>query len=104
MYPSVLYFYLVYSHSLFDDSQWNKSQKAKKPARILLPSSSSSPSTSKAANKLGQSSKGENIGDLKLAIAGIGKESMVSIFQFLLASIHYVLQNKPFVGLMLFIY
>nr|GLL30729.1 poly [ADP-ribose] polymerase 1 isoform X2 [Ipomoea trifida] len=56
--------------------KWYKSQKAKKPARILPPPSSSSPSTSKAADKLGQSSKGESIGDLKLAIAGMGKESM----------------------------
>ncbi|XP_059660381.1 poly [ADP-ribose] polymerase 1 [Cornus florida] len=56
--------------------KWSKSQKAKKPVRILPPPSSSTPSGSRAANGLSQSSKGEKLGDLKVATAGVSKESM----------------------------
>ncbi|KAA8550776.1 hypothetical protein F0562_002460 [Nyssa sinensis] len=52
-----------------------KSQKAKKPVRILPPPSFST-SGCQAANGLPQSSKGEKLGDLRVAIAGAPKESM----------------------------
>uniref|UniRef100_A0A5B7AK50 Putative poly(ADP-ribose) polymerase 1 n=1 Tax=Davidia involucrata TaxID=16924 RepID=A0A5B7AK50_DAVIN len=55
--------------------KWFKSQKAKKPVRILPPPSSST-SGCQAVNGLSQSSKGEKLGDLKVAIAGVPKKSM----------------------------
>ncbi|KAL2507805.1 Poly [ADP-ribose] polymerase 1 [Forsythia ovata] len=57
--------------------KWFKSQKAKKPARVLPPSSPCVPSGSQAAKGLGSSSKVENIGDLKVAISGVPNESIV---------------------------
>ncbi|KAI3449746.1 hypothetical protein Pfo_006411 [Paulownia fortunei] len=56
--------------------KWFKSQKVKKAERVLPPNSPCGPSGSQAANELNQSSKVENIGDLKVAIAGVPKESM----------------------------
>lgn len=56
--------------------KWFKSQKAKKPARVLLPSSPCT-SGSQAVKGLGPSSKVENIGDLKVAISGAPNESIV---------------------------
>ncbi|XP_009617761.1 poly [ADP-ribose] polymerase 1 isoform X1 [Nicotiana tomentosiformis] len=55
--------------------KWNKSQKLKKPERILPPATPSKASVSQAANGLSQSSKGENLGDLKVALAGSSEES-----------------------------
>ncbi|VFQ91204.1 unnamed protein product [Cuscuta campestris] len=56
--------------------KWYKSQKTKKIARIMPPSSCTSPSTSKAMNKMGESIEGDNLGDLKVAFAGMGSDSM----------------------------
>ncbi|CAH9132809.1 unnamed protein product [Cuscuta epithymum] len=56
--------------------KWYKSQKAKKTARIMPPSSYTSPSTSKAASEMGQSLKGDSLGDLKVAFAGVRSDSM----------------------------
>ncbi|XP_038714269.1 poly [ADP-ribose] polymerase 1 isoform X2 [Tripterygium wilfordii] len=57
-------------------SQWFKSQTVKKPVRILPPPSSYNATDSQAADVLSQSSKGESLGDLKVACAGLPKESM----------------------------
>ncbi|KAL0435635.1 UNVERIFIED_CONTAM: Poly [ADP-ribose] polymerase 1 [Sesamum radiatum] len=50
--------------------KWFKSQKMKKPERMLPPTTPGGSSGSKAANGSRQSSVVENIGDLKVAIAG----------------------------------
>ncbi|EOX94505.1 hypothetical protein QUC31_004563 [Theobroma cacao] len=52
--------------------KWFKSQKIKKPVRILPPSASSS----QAANGQSQTSKVESLADLKVSIAGLPQESM----------------------------
>ncbi|GLT42329.1 hypothetical protein SLA2020_163320 [Shorea laevis] len=57
-------------------TKWFKSQKVKKPVRILPPPSSSNASSSHAANSHCQSSKSESLADLKVSIAGLPKESM----------------------------
>ncbi|KAK6164504.1 hypothetical protein DH2020_001368 [Rehmannia glutinosa] len=57
--------------------KWFKSQKVKKAERVLPPNSPCGPSGSQSADKLSQSSKLENIGDLKVAFAGVPNESMV---------------------------
>ncbi|KAL0419793.1 UNVERIFIED_CONTAM: Poly [ADP-ribose] polymerase 1 [Sesamum radiatum] len=56
--------------------KWFKSQKMKKPERMLPPTTPSGSSGSKAANGPRQSSVVENIGDLKVAIAGVPNGSM----------------------------
>lgn len=56
--------------------QWFKSQRAKKSVRILPPPSSNVPSGSQSVNA-SQSSNGEKLGDLRVAIAGMPKESIV---------------------------
>ncbi|KAK6164538.1 hypothetical protein DH2020_001402 [Rehmannia glutinosa] len=56
--------------------KWFKSQKVKKAERVLPPNSPCGPSGSQSADKLSQSSKLENIGDLKVAFAGVPNESM----------------------------
>ncbi|XP_057798060.1 poly [ADP-ribose] polymerase 1 [Salvia miltiorrhiza] len=56
--------------------KWFKSQKVKKPERVLPPKSPSGPSGSKSASGISQSSKVENIGDLKVAITGVPDKSM----------------------------
>ncbi|XP_021281109.1 poly [ADP-ribose] polymerase 1 [Herrania umbratica] len=53
-------------------SKWFKSQKVKKPIRILPPSASSS----QDANDQSQTSKVESLADLKVSIAGLPQESM----------------------------
>lgn len=53
--------------------QWFKSQKVKKPERVLPPKSPGGPSGS----GLSQLSKVENIGELKVAIAGESDKSIV---------------------------
>lgn len=56
-------------------AKWFKSQKVKKPVRILPPPSS--PGSSKhAANSQNPSSKAENLADLTVSIAGLSKESV----------------------------
>ncbi|XP_022728046.1 poly [ADP-ribose] polymerase 1-like [Durio zibethinus] len=54
-------------------SKWFKSQKTKRPVRILPPPSASS---SQAANGQSQTSKIESLADLKVSIAGLPQESM----------------------------
>ncbi|PIN11116.1 NAD+ ADP-ribosyltransferase Parp [Handroanthus impetiginosus] len=56
--------------------KWFKSQKVKKPERVLPPKSPCGTSGSQAASALSQSSKVENIGDLKVAITGVPNKSM----------------------------
>lgn len=53
----------------------NNTQKSKKPERILLPATPSKASVSQAALGLSQSSKGENLGDLKVALTGLSRDS-----------------------------
>ncbi|XP_060180948.1 poly [ADP-ribose] polymerase 1 [Lycium barbarum] len=55
--------------------KWFKTQKSKKAERILLPATPSKASASKAANGLSQSSKSENLGDLKVALTGLSGDS-----------------------------
>lgn len=57
--------------------QWFKSQKRNKPVRILPPPSSNNLSGSQATSSQSQSSKSENLGDLKVAVSGLPKESLV---------------------------
>ncbi|XWS46946.1 hypothetical protein CRYUN_Cryun14cG0111600 [Craigia yunnanensis] len=54
-------------------SKWFKTQKTKKPVRILPPPSASS---TQAANGQSQTSKVESLADLKVFIAGLPQESM----------------------------
>ncbi|KAB2003572.1 hypothetical protein ES319_D11G141000v1 [Gossypium barbadense] len=54
-------------------SKWFKSQKIKKPARILPPPSASS---SQAANGQSQTSNAESLANLKVSIVGLPKESL----------------------------
>ncbi|KAK8358506.1 hypothetical protein V6Z11_A04G026600, partial [Gossypium hirsutum] len=54
-------------------SKWFKSQKIKKPARILPPASASS---SQAANGQSQTSNVESLANLKVSIVGLPKESL----------------------------
>ncbi|KAH6813661.1 polymerase 2 [Perilla frutescens var. frutescens] len=56
--------------------KWFKSQKVNKPERVLPPKSPGGPSGSHPASGLSESSKVGNIGDLKVAIAGIPDKSM----------------------------
>ncbi|KAJ4968666.1 hypothetical protein NE237_015367 [Protea cynaroides] len=56
--------------------KWFKSQKGKKPVRLLLPPPSNKSSGSQHVNCLAGSSKGEKLDDLKVAISGISKESI----------------------------
>ncbi|KAG8389232.1 hypothetical protein BUALT_Bualt02G0207400 [Buddleja alternifolia] len=56
--------------------KWFKSQKVKKPERVFPPISPCGPSGSQAGSGLNQSSKVENIGDLKVAITGVPNESL----------------------------
>ncbi|XP_059433142.1 poly [ADP-ribose] polymerase 1 [Corylus avellana] len=56
--------------------KWFKSQKKTKPVRILPPPSYNNTSGSHAANSESQSSKSESLGDLKVAVSGLPKESM----------------------------
>ncbi|KAH0688354.1 hypothetical protein KY285_018923 [Solanum tuberosum] len=55
--------------------KWYKGQKSKKPERILLPATPSKESVSQVANGLSQSSKGENLEDLKVALIGLSRDS-----------------------------
>nr|XP_019068687.1 poly [ADP-ribose] polymerase 1 isoform X2 [Solanum lycopersicum] len=55
--------------------KWYKGQKSKKPERILLPATLSKETVSQAGNGLSQSSKGENLGDLKVALTGLSRDS-----------------------------
>ncbi|KAL8548020.1 hypothetical protein ACS0TY_007353 [Phlomoides rotata] len=56
--------------------KWFKSQKVKKPERVLPPNTPSGRSGSQPVYGLSPSSKVENIGDLRVAIAGVPNESM----------------------------
>lgn len=56
--------------------KWFKSQKAKKPSRILPPQSTSAPSGSQVVKGSSQLSKSEILGDLKVAITGVPLETM----------------------------
>ncbi|KAK9281371.1 hypothetical protein L1049_004271 [Liquidambar formosana] len=56
--------------------KWFKSQKGKKPVRILPPPSANVPSGSQAVNSPSQSLKSDRLENLKVAIAGAPKESM----------------------------
>ncbi|CAK7346439.1 unnamed protein product [Dovyalis caffra] len=56
--------------------EWFKSQKSKKPIRILPPPSSNNLSGSQVTSSQSQSSKSESLGDLKVAISGLPKESL----------------------------
>lgn len=62
--------------------QWHKAQKSKKPERILLPVTPNKASVSQAATGLSQSSKSENLGDLKVALTGLSRDSRVRLFLF----------------------
>ncbi|KAF3618393.1 Poly [ADP-ribose] polymerase 1 [Capsicum annuum] len=55
--------------------KWHKAQKSKKPERILLPVTPNKASVSQAATGLSQSSKSENLGDLKVALTGLSRDS-----------------------------
>ncbi|KAK4281250.1 hypothetical protein QN277_012771 [Acacia crassicarpa] len=55
--------------------QWFKSQKAEKPVRMVPPSSSNSESQNIASQH--QSANSENLGELRVAITGYPKESIV---------------------------
>ncbi|XP_035550505.1 poly [ADP-ribose] polymerase 1 isoform X2 [Juglans regia] len=57
-------------------SKWFKSQKKTKPVRILPPPAYNNPSGSQAINRSSQSAKNESLGDLRVAISGLPKESM----------------------------
>ncbi|XAR61125.1 NAD(+) ADP-ribosyltransferase [Bertholletia excelsa] len=57
--------------------KWFKSQKMKKPSRILPPPSSNMSCGNQAANGQTQLLRGEKLEDLRVAIAGLPKESMV---------------------------
>nr|XP_027095295.1 poly [ADP-ribose] polymerase 1-like isoform X1 [Coffea arabica] len=56
--------------------KWFKSQKSKKPARIMPPSTPTGPSGNQAANRIPQASKSESLGDLRVAIVGELKASL----------------------------
>lgn len=56
--------------------KWFKSQKRNKPVRILPPPSSNNLSGSQATSSQSQSSKSESLGDLKVAVSGLPKESL----------------------------
>ncbi|CAL1383211.1 unnamed protein product [Linum trigynum] len=55
--------------------EWFKAQRSSKPVRILPPTSDNHSGVQAAKGQL-QSSKSENLGDLKVAIAGLTKESV----------------------------
>ncbi|KDP21330.1 hypothetical protein JCGZ_21801 [Jatropha curcas] len=57
-------------------SRWFKSQKSKKPVRLLPPPSSDNTSGSPTANSQSSSLKSENLRDLKVSISGLPKESV----------------------------
>lgn len=57
--------------------QWFKSQKVKKPERVLPPKSPGGPTGSQPASGISLSPKVENIGDLKVAFVGVPDKSMV---------------------------
>jgi hypothetical protein len=57
-------------------SKWFRSQMVTKPVRILPLPSSNNPSGSRATNSQSQSTKSESLGDLRVAVSGIPKESM----------------------------
>ena len=57
--------------------QWFKSQKVGKRPRILPPMSVSSPNGSRASQSGSQSSNSESLADLKVAISGLPKETIV---------------------------
>ncbi|TXG63792.1 hypothetical protein EZV62_010786 [Acer yangbiense] len=57
-------------------SKWFKSQKSKKPVRVLPPLSTNNSSTNQAASGIPQSSNGETLGDLKVSMSRLPKESM----------------------------
>lgn len=55
--------------------KWYKGQKSKKPERILHQATPSKAIVSQSANVLSQSSKSENLGDLKAALTGLSRDS-----------------------------
>ncbi|XP_041008010.1 poly [ADP-ribose] polymerase 1 isoform X1 [Juglans microcarpa x Juglans regia] len=57
-------------------SKWFKSQKKTKPVRILPPPGYNNPSGSQAINRSSQSANSESLGDLRVAVSGLPKESM----------------------------
>ncbi|KAG2713573.1 hypothetical protein I3843_04G174400 [Carya illinoinensis] len=57
-------------------SKWFKSQKKTKPVRILPPPAYDNSSGSQAINRSSQSAKSESLGDLRVAVSGLPKESM----------------------------
>lgn len=61
---------------MIDDVQWFKTQKVKKPFRIMPPPSASTPGKS-AGNGLTQSAHSEKLGDLKVCILGVPSKTMV---------------------------
>ncbi|KAJ0053580.1 hypothetical protein Pint_01762 [Pistacia integerrima] len=56
-------------------SKWFKTQKNKKPVRVLPPPTSNNPSAIQATNATSQPFKGETLGDLKVSISRLPKES-----------------------------
>ncbi|KAL3531248.1 hypothetical protein ACH5RR_010570 [Cinchona calisaya] len=56
--------------------KWFKSQKLKKPARIMPPSTPTTPSRNRAAKEMSDASKSENLADLRVAISGVSKDSV----------------------------
>lgn len=69
--------------------QWFKSQKGKKPDRILPPPSSSTSTGSEVAPGSCLASKSERLEDLKVAFCGLRKESLVP-FVFDVMGLHYL--------------
>lgn len=55
--------------------KWFKSQRTKKPIRVLPPRTSNSPASSQASKSPCQSSKSENLGDLRVSFSRLPKES-----------------------------
>lgn len=55
--------------------KWFKSQRTKKPIRVLPPRTSNSPASSQASKSSCQSSKSENLGDLRVSFSRLPKES-----------------------------
>ncbi|GFP96805.1 poly [ADP-ribose] polymerase 1 [Phtheirospermum japonicum] len=64
------------SYSTAEPERWFKSQKVKKAERVLPPNSPCGPSGSQASNAPSHASKLENIGDLRVAFAGVPRESV----------------------------
>lgn len=75
-----------------DHEQWFKSQKAAKPVRILPPSTPNTSAGNQTAKEQLKSSKDEKLGDLRVAITGLPKETVVYFF-LLCSTVHELLMN-----------